>query len=110
MPRDCHLDLEPRTHSIVARSIANESLDRTQPITSLYDLSHLIDNRSARRRRKKSASVPNMPSIEKHKGVKLAWRAKQASIYLCFFSASAQHNTACGVQLFIFMDQEAGVT
>ena len=69
MPRDLHLDREPCTHSIVARSIANKSLDQTQPITSLYDLSHLIDNCSARRRRKKSASVP----VKKHKGVKLAW-------------------------------------
>ena len=29
MPKDLHLDRKPCTHSIVARSIANESLDRT---------------------------------------------------------------------------------
>ena len=72
MPRDLHLDCEPRTQSMVARSTAKESLDRIQPITALYDLSHLADKQSARQRRKKSASVPSMPSVERHKGVKPA--------------------------------------
>ena len=57
MPRDLHLDREPRTHSMVARRTANESLERTQPTTALYDLSHLADRRSARRRRKQSAGT-----------------------------------------------------
>jgi len=50
---------------MVVQRTANESLNLTQPITALYDLSHLAGKRSARQRRKKSVLVANMPSTKK---------------------------------------------
>jgi len=84
-PNDLHFTLDPPTQIMVARKTANDNLACTQPITRLYGLSHLKDNLSAILCRKNPALVPSMPSTEKHRGVKLAGRAKQAAEYFFFF-------------------------
>ena len=75
MPKHLHFVRDPRTQRRVARRIAKLKRARIQFITKLKGLSHLILRKSHKRWIKKSASFPNKPSTETHKGVKAALRS-----------------------------------